>query len=204
MDILAIFETIVTYIYIPVAIVMVLIILLQAGKGGLGTALGGGASQSVFGGGGASEFMAKLTQGFAAAFMGSVLFLAYASAHSGSARLRDKSQELAGVEESDGGGEINYERIGPNPLPLPNAGSVDAQAIMPSDLAAPTDAEPEAESDAAAEAAGEAAGGETGEAAPAADAPADAPSDEAAPAGDAPAGDAPAGDAPAAPAEGTP
>ena len=76
MELLEIFETIVTYIYVPIAVVMVLIILLQSGKGGMGTALGGGASQSVFGGGGASQFMEKLTQGFAGAFMLCVLFLA--------------------------------------------------------------------------------------------------------------------------------
>ncbi len=118
MELLAIFETIVTYIYVPIAVIMVLIILLQAGKGGMGTALGGGASQSVFGGGGASEFMAKLTQGFAAAFMGCVLFLAYASAHSGSSALQEGGQDEEELEAADPNSEINYERIGPNPLTL--------------------------------------------------------------------------------------
>ena len=131
MELLAIFETIVTYIYVPIAVIMVLIILLQAGKGGMGTALGGGASQSVFGGGGASGFMESLTKGFAAAFMLCVVFLAYASAHSGSSRLREGGEDTEQIEAVDDGAEINYERIGPNPMSLPEANSVPAEAPPP-------------------------------------------------------------------------
>lgn len=109
--------TFVTIIYVIVALVMVLSILLQSGKGGgLGSALGGGASQSVFGGGGGADFMGKLTQGFAATFMISAMYLAYASAHAGSSFLENEDEGRDGVFESDQ--EIDYERIGPNPLEL--------------------------------------------------------------------------------------
>ena len=104
--------TFVTIIYIIVALTMILAILLQAGKGGgLGSALGGGASQSVFGGGGGADFMSKLTQGFAATFMISAMYLAYASAHAGSDFLAESDQGSEGLAETDD--EINYERLGP-------------------------------------------------------------------------------------------
>jgi preprotein translocase subunit SecG len=113
--------TFVTIIFIIVSLFMVLAILLQAGKGGgLGSALGGGASQTVFGGGGGADFMAKLTQGFAATFMICAMYLAYASAHSGSDFLQRKSKELEDASRlASAGGEVDYERVGPNPLRLP-------------------------------------------------------------------------------------
>lgn len=109
--------TFVTIIYIIVALTMILAILLQAGKGGgLGSALGGGASQSVFGGGGGADFMSKLTQGFAATFMISAMYLAYASAHAGSDFLAESDEGSEGVAETDD--DINYERLGPRPQEL--------------------------------------------------------------------------------------
>lgn len=109
--------TIISVFYVLVCLFMVLVILLQAGRGGMGTALGGGASQSVFGGGGSSDVLAKVTQFCAASFMIFAMFLAYAGSHSGSARLQEKSEEIAPSEE-DAAGEINWEAIGPNPVNL--------------------------------------------------------------------------------------
>ena len=85
--------TFVTVIYIIVCILMILGILLQAGKGGgLGGALGGAGAQTVFGGGGGGDFMSRLTQTLATLFMICAMYLAYASAHAGSSFLQDKSQ----------------------------------------------------------------------------------------------------------------
>jgi preprotein translocase subunit SecG len=110
--------TFITIIYVIVALMMVLAILLQAGKGGgLGSALGGGASQGVFGGGGGADFMAKLTQGFAATFMICAMYLAYASAHAGSAFLEGEDDGSSGILDADK--PIDFERIGYNPQPLP-------------------------------------------------------------------------------------
>lgn len=115
-------------IYTLITVVLILVVLLQAGRGGgLGTALGGGASQSVFGGSGGADFLARLTQGLAIGFMVCAVYLAWASAHSGSDRLKEESEKLAAdsklpTEE----GEVDYERIGPAPLPLPPPGGVPA------------------------------------------------------------------------------
>ena len=141
-------QTFITIIYVIVALMMVLAILLQAGKGGgLGSALGGGASQSVFGGGGGADFMAKLTQGFAATFMICAMYLAYASAHAGSEFL--EGQDAGSSEILDANDEINYEALGINPQPLPTpeegkAMQAKASALVP------------AQSEAGAEAGGEA------------------------------------------------
>lgn len=117
-------------IYTLITVVLILVVLLQAGRGGgLGTALGGGASQSVFGGSGGADFLARLTQGLAIGFMVCAVYLAWASAHSGSDRLKDESEKLAAesnLAEEDG--EVNYERIGSTPLPLPPPGGVPAPA----------------------------------------------------------------------------
>lgn len=112
-------------VYVLITVILVLVVLLQAGKGGgMGTALGGGASQSVFGGGGGADFLAKLTQGLAIGFMVCAVYLAYASTHSGSDRLQSMSEETDAeknlAEDEDA---VDYERVGPNPLPLPPAGS---------------------------------------------------------------------------------
>ena len=112
-----------TIIYVLVAFVMVLAILLQSGKGGgLGSALGGGASQSVFGGGGSADFMSRLTQFCAGAFMVLAMYLAYASAHSGSSFLEENSEEDALAKQMvEEDGDVNYETIGPRPQKLPTA-----------------------------------------------------------------------------------
>jgi preprotein translocase subunit SecG len=115
--------TFVEIVYVLITVVMILVVLLQAGRGGgLGTALGGGASQGVFGGGGGADFLAKLTQGLAAGFMVCAVYLAYASAHTGSSRLQAESDETQ-LELFDEDEAVDYERIGEGtPLPLPEPG----------------------------------------------------------------------------------
>jgi preprotein translocase subunit SecG len=114
--------TFLTVVYVLVATVMVLAILLQSGKGGgLGAALGGGASQTVFGGGGGADVMAKVTQICAAGFMILAMYLAYASAHSGSEFLQENSaeDELAKYQAKEGQ-EVNYEQISGRSQALPS------------------------------------------------------------------------------------
>jgi preprotein translocase subunit SecG len=121
-------------VYVFITVVMILVVLLQAGRGGgLGTALGGGASQGVFGGGGGADFLAKLTQGLAAGFMICAVYLAYASAHTGSSRLQAESDETQ-VELFDEDEAVDYERVGegtPLPLPEPGGGSMVPTPVQP-------------------------------------------------------------------------
>lgn len=67
-------------IHVIVCIALILIVLLQTGKGSdMGAAFGGGASQTLFGSTGASSFLTKLTTGAAIVFMLTSLTLAYFS-----------------------------------------------------------------------------------------------------------------------------
>ncbi|MBW1740195.1 MAG: preprotein translocase subunit SecG [Deltaproteobacteria bacterium] len=69
-------------IHIIVAIALILIVLLQTGKGAdMGAAFGGGGSQTLFGSGGASTFLSRLTAIAAIIFMLTSLGLAYLSSH---------------------------------------------------------------------------------------------------------------------------
>ncbi len=72
--------TLVTILHIFVCIFLILIILLQAGKGGgMGAAFGGAGAQTVFGGRGAQTFLGKVTSVSAFIFMLTSLTLAYNS-----------------------------------------------------------------------------------------------------------------------------
>lgn len=67
-------------IHVIVCIALVMIVLLQTGKGAdMGSAFGGGSSQSLFGSTGASTFLSKATTVAAIVFMVTSLTLAYRS-----------------------------------------------------------------------------------------------------------------------------
>jgi preprotein translocase subunit SecG len=67
-------------IHIIVSISLIIIVLLQAGKGAeMGATFGTGGSQSLFGVGGGATLMSKLTTGAAIVFMLTSLLLAYLS-----------------------------------------------------------------------------------------------------------------------------
>ena len=61
---------VVTIVHVVVTLGLILIVLLQSGKGAdIGAAFGGGSSQTVFGGRGAATFLSKLTSALAILFM---------------------------------------------------------------------------------------------------------------------------------------
>jgi len=67
-------------IHIIVCIALIMIVLLQTGKGAdMGAAFGGGSSQTLFGSTGASTFLSKATTAAAILFMLTSLILAYMS-----------------------------------------------------------------------------------------------------------------------------
>lgn len=73
-------ELAIQILHVLVAIFLVLVILLQAGKGaGIGAAFGGAGSQTVFGGRGAQTFLSKLTGIAAAVFFLTSLTLSFIS-----------------------------------------------------------------------------------------------------------------------------
>lgn len=75
-------STFIIIIHVVVCIALIMIILLQTGKGAnMGAAFGGGASQTLFGSSGSSTFLGKLTTAAAVIFMLTSLSLAYFSGH---------------------------------------------------------------------------------------------------------------------------
>lgn len=70
--------TLLIVLHVLVCVALIIIVLLQGGKGAeVGAAFGGGGSQTVFGATGGASFMSKLTTGAAIVFMLTSLVLAY-------------------------------------------------------------------------------------------------------------------------------
>jgi len=79
--------TLLVIVHIVVCIALILIVLLQTGKGAEMGAAFGGASQTVFGGAGPAPFLTKITTGAAIVFMITSLALAYVSSKPSSSSL---------------------------------------------------------------------------------------------------------------------
>lgn len=68
----------VTTVHILVCLGLIVVVLLQTGKGtDMGAAFGGGSSATVFGSSGAGNFLTRLTTGMAVVFMLTCLTLGY-------------------------------------------------------------------------------------------------------------------------------
>ncbi len=81
-------HTFLSVLHVFVCLFLILVVLLQQGKGGGLGGLGGGAATQVFGGRGAGNFMTRLTAACAVVFMLTSISLAYLSS-SGDRALRD-------------------------------------------------------------------------------------------------------------------
>src|SRR5688500_1158090 len=89
--------TFLTILYVLVCIFLILVVLLQAGRGGGMGAAFGGSSQTVFGGAGAGNFLTRLTVVMAAMFMLLSATLAYMS--SGSDKALEKAAQAVKARE---------------------------------------------------------------------------------------------------------
>jgi len=116
-------------LHIVVAMFLILVVLLQTGKGAEMGAAFGGASQTVFGSGGPAGFMAKLTTTAAIVFMLTSLSLAYVS--SGKTKGTIAPEMPVPVEAADQAGQ-----------PVPAEGT----APTPADTG-PAESAPESETD---------------------------------------------------------
>jgi preprotein translocase subunit SecG len=74
--------TAIAVVHVVVSIALILIVLLQTGRGSeIGAAFGSGSSQTIFGSSGSSGFMTKLTTIAVVIFMVTSLILAYFYSH---------------------------------------------------------------------------------------------------------------------------
>ena len=89
-------NTFITIIHVVVSVFLILVILLQAGKGGgMGGAFGGAGSQTVFGGRGATTFLGKLTSGAAIIFMITSVALSHVASRGSSVVRREATPAQA-------------------------------------------------------------------------------------------------------------
>jgi preprotein translocase subunit SecG len=86
-------------IHVVVSVALILIVLLQTGKGQDMGAAFGGASQTLFGSAGPATFLNKLTTIAAIVFMVTSLALAYFTTSVGSSSLMENLKGKPGVEE---------------------------------------------------------------------------------------------------------
>ena len=94
-------DTIINAIHIIAALSLILSVLLQAGKGAaMGSGLGAGSSQTMFGSSGAGGFLTKLTTGIAILFMITSLTLAVFSTQKKSSSLIQGMEEPAQIQDS--------------------------------------------------------------------------------------------------------
>ncbi len=89
-------QAMVTVLHVVVCIVLILVVLLQAGKGANMGAAFGGSSQTVFGSTGAGTFLGKMTTAIAVLFMLTSFFLSYAASHREKSLLDNASRPAAG------------------------------------------------------------------------------------------------------------
>ncbi len=74
--------TIMVALHVTFCILLILIVLLQSGKGAeMGISMGGGSGQTLFGAGGPATVLTKITTAVAILFMVTSLTLAYLSGH---------------------------------------------------------------------------------------------------------------------------
>jgi preprotein translocase subunit SecG len=123
---------IVPVIHVVACLFLIVVVLLQTGKGADMGAVFGGGSQTLFGSGGAGNLLTKLTTGTAVAFMITSLILSYGQNHATGSRLIDRIPSESAA-----------------PVPAPSAAQTNTAAQIPvvPATAAPAPAAPEAPAD---------------------------------------------------------
>jgi preprotein translocase subunit SecG len=86
---------VITIIHVIVSIGLILVVLLQQGKGAEVGAVFGGSSSTIFGSSGAGNFLTKMTTGMAIVFMMTSLTLGYFAGHRPSATIFDSRTPTA-------------------------------------------------------------------------------------------------------------
>jgi preprotein translocase subunit SecG len=151
---------VVTIIHVLACVILVLVVLLQAGKGADMGAVFGGASSTIFGSSGAGNFLTRLTTGAAVVFMATSLMLTYGSVRGTTSTIMPES-------------------VAPPVADLPAGDAADGTEAGGADVAG--GAQPEAAPDAAPGGEGEAQPAGEDQPAPAPEAPAAAPPEKAPP-----------------------
>ena len=91
-------------IHVFVCLALILIVLLQTGKGAdMGATFGGGGGQALFGSSGATTFLGKATTVMAIVFMLTSLILAYRSGNPGTSSIMRDAKPPVEATQTEGG-----------------------------------------------------------------------------------------------------
>ena len=134
-----------TTVHVIACIILVLVVLLQAGKGADMGAVFGGASSTIFGSSGAGNFLTRLTTGAAIVFMATSLGLTYIGSHGGSSTIMPASAPVpqAPAAEQAAGTDSEAAAVADGaPAAAPAEGGNAAPADAKADAAAPAAAAP--------------------------------------------------------------
>jgi preprotein translocase subunit SecG len=113
--------TLLDILHIAVCMFLMLVVLLQQGKGGgMGAAFGGGATQQVFGGRGAGNILTRATAVCAAVFMLTSVTLAWVSS-SGDRELKQRIVEEQRKGKGNEGTKVKATKPKPTAAPTSSA-----------------------------------------------------------------------------------
>jgi preprotein translocase subunit SecG len=138
-----------TVLHVMVCVVLVVVVLLQHGKGAdIGAVFGGGASNTVFGSRGAGNFLTRLTTGAALIFMVTSLVLSYIANTSSSLLDEDAPPPGAaapapaeGGAPAEGAAPGGFEEVPSAPgTTAPDAAAPEAAPAPPAEAKAPESA----------------------------------------------------------------
>lgn len=124
-------ETILTIVHIIVCFFLVIIVLLQHGKGADMGATFGGSSQTVFGTEGPVPLLNKITTGAAIIFMVTSLLLAYMSANLGNGSVMEGVKAPVATPQ-----EVE---LAPITIPLPQSATDNGTESVPAEFPVKTD-----------------------------------------------------------------
>jgi preprotein translocase subunit SecG len=114
-------NTLLEIVHVGVCAFLMLVVLLQQGKGGgMGAAFGGGATQQVFGGRGAGNILTRATAVCAAIFMLTSISLAYV-ASSPDRELKARMVEEQRKGKGNEGTKVKPTKPKPTPAPTSSA-----------------------------------------------------------------------------------
>jgi preprotein translocase subunit SecG len=126
----------ITVLHVMVCTILIVVVLLQRGKGAeIGAVFGGGASTTVFGSRGAGNFLTRLTTGAAIVFMTTSLLLAYYARERAATSVFEEEAPAPAAAPVQPGGEAapGFGEVGqPTPPPAaPPAGEAPAPPATP-------------------------------------------------------------------------
>ena len=117
-------ETFLLTVHVCVSITLILIVLIQTGKGAEMGAAFGGAAQTVFGGSGPAPLLGKITTFSAVIFMVTSLSLAYLSANPTGGSIMKGVKTVAPIQAT---------------VPVEEPGNVQPSVVVPKEEASPAE-----------------------------------------------------------------